>query len=173
MSDMSKEFIDNLYNGASSEVLSTILNRSMDENKRLGHTLETKFNTNGRIKMSNESDAITYLLSGNYFRHHFDRYQRFVLNFGEEKEPADYYDRYFNNTPNYRWSGKGAIGYIWAIVPGMYLDAWYQYDHNTISEVSKLYRLENLYESVTNGDTFGSSRNPGACNFSESVKFVA
>ena len=155
MSDMSKEFIDTLYNGASSEVLSTILNRSMDENKRLGHTLETKLNTNGKIKMPNESDAITYLLSGNYSRHHFDRYQRFVLNFGEEKEPADYYDRYFNNTPNYRWSGRGAIGYIWAIVPGMYLDAWYQYDHNTIHEVSKLYRLENLYESVANGDTFG------------------
>ena len=155
MSDMSKEFIDILYNGASSEVLSTILNRSMDENKRLGHTLETKLNTNGKIKMPNESDAITYLLSGNYSRHHFDRYQRFVLNFGEEKEPADYYDRYFNNTPNYKWSGRGAIGYIWAIVPGMYLDAWYQYDHNTIREVSKLYRLENLYESVANGDTFG------------------
>ncbi len=155
MSDMSKEFIDNLYNGASSEVLSTILNRSMDENKRLGHTLETKLNTNGKIKMPNESGAITYLLSGNYSRHHFDRYQRYVLNFGEEKEPSDFSDRYFDNTPNYKWSGKGAIGYIWAIVPGMYLDAWYQYDHNTISEVSKLYRLENLYESVTNGDTFG------------------
>ena len=37
----------------------------------------------------------------------------------------------------------------------MYLDAWYQYDHNTIREVSKLYRLENLYESVANGDAFG------------------
>lgn len=155
IADVSKEFIDNLYNGASSEVLSTILNRSMDENKKLGHTLETNLYANGKVKMPNESDAVTYLLSGNYYRHHFDRFQRYVLNFGEEEEPADYSDRYFDKTPNYRWSGRGALGYIWAMMPGMFLDTWYQFDHSTIREVSKLYRLENLYESVANGNTFG------------------
>ncbi len=153
--NIGKEFIDNLYNGASSEVLASILNRNTDENKRLGHTLETKLSTNGKIKMPNDADAVTYLVSGNYSRHHFDRYQRYVLNFGENKEPTDYSDRYFDNTPNYNWSGRGAIGYIWAIMPGMFLDSWYQFDHNTIREVSKLYRLENLYESVANGDAFG------------------
>ncbi|MCM1141173.1 MAG: outer membrane beta-barrel family protein [Muribaculum sp.] len=153
--NIGKEFIDNLYNGASSEALANILNRNIDENKRLGHTLETKLSANGKIKMQNDADAVTYLMSGSYSRHHFDRYQRYVLNFGEEKEPAYYSDRYFDNTPNYKWSGRGAIGYIWAIIPGMYLDSWYQFDHNTIHEVSKLYRLENMYESVANGNAFG------------------
>jgi len=153
--NIGKEFIDNLYNGASSEVLANILNRNIDENKRLGHTLETNLSANGKIKMPNDADAVTYLVSGNYSRHHFDRYQRYMLNFGENKEPADYSDRYFDNTPNYNWSGRGAIGYIWAIMPGMYLDSWYQFDHNTIREVSKLYRLENMYESMAKGNTFG------------------
>lgn len=117
--NMGKEFIDNLYNGASSEVLATILNRNTDENKRLGHTLETNFSANGKIKMPNDFDAITYLVSGKYFRHHFDRYQRYMLNLEENMEPADYQDRYFDNTPNYKWTGQGAVGYIWAIMPAM------------------------------------------------------
>lgn len=37
----------------------------------------------------------------------------------------------------------------------MYLDSWYQFDHNTICEVSKLYRLENIYETVVGGNAFG------------------
>lgn len=153
--NVGKEFLDDLYNGASTEVLTTVLNRNKDDNKRLGHTLETNLSANGKIKMHNDVDAVTYLVSGNYSRHHFDRYQRYMLNFGENKEPADFSDRYFDNTPNYKWSGRGAIGYIWAIMPGMYLDSWYQFDHNTIHEVSKLYRLENMYESVANGNAFG------------------
>lgn len=153
--NVGKEFIDKLYNGASSEVLATVLNRNTDDNKRLGHTLETKLSVNGKIKMQNDADAVTYLVSGNYSRHYFDRYQRYVLNFGENKEPADYSDRYFDNTPNYNWSGRGAVGYIWAIMPGMYLDSWYQFDHSTIREVTKLYRLENIYETVVSGNAFG------------------
>lgn len=153
--NISKEFIDNLYDGASLEALANILNRNTDENKRLGHTLETKLYANGKIKMPNEADAVTYLVSGSYSRHHLDRYQKYMLNFGENLEPADFSDRHFDNTPNYKWSGTGAIGYIWAIMPGMYLDSWYQLDHSTIREVSKLYRLENMYESVANGNTFG------------------
>lgn len=103
--NIGKEFIDNLYNGASSEVLATVLNRNTDDNKRLGHTLETKLSANGKIKMQNDADAVTYLVSGSYSRHHFDRHQRYMLNFGENMEPADYSDRYFDNTPNYKWSG--------------------------------------------------------------------
>lgn len=47
------------------------------------------------------------------------------------------------------------MGYIWAIMPGMYLDSWYKFDHNTIREVSKLYCLENMYETIANGSAFG------------------
>lgn len=145
--DPGKDFIDNLYKGVSSEALSSILNRSLDHNKRLGHSMETNISVNGKIKMHNDVDAIAYLISGNYNRHHFDRFQRYILNFGSTMTPSDHFDRYFDNTPNYQWSGKGALGYIWAIRPGMFLDLSYEYEHKYAHEVSNLYRLENLYDS--------------------------
>lgn len=152
---MSKEFIDKLYDGASNEVLAAILNRNIDENKRSGYSLEASLSANGKIKMPNDIDAVTYLVSGNYTRQHNDRYQRYVLNFGEDREPIDYSDRYFDNTPNYKWTGRGAVGYIWSIMPGMYLDSWYQFDHNTLHEESKLYQLHNMYDYMANSSTFG------------------
>ncbi|MCM1452772.1 MAG: outer membrane beta-barrel family protein [Clostridium sp.] len=153
--NINKDFIDKLYEGASAEVLASILNRNTDENKNLGHSMDAAVFANGKVKMPNDADAVTYLVSGNYARRHFDRYQRYVLNFGGDPTPADFADRHFDNTPNYKWTGRGAIGYIWAIMPGMYLDAWYQFDHATLQESSKLYQIENAHDDAANGQAFG------------------
>lgn len=153
--DAGKNFIDNLYNGSSAEVLATIINRNLDDNKRLGHMIDAGLSANGKIKMHNDADALTYLVSGNYKRHHFDRYQRYILNFGANPAPASYTNRYFDETPNYEWTGKGAAGYIWAIRPGMFLDSWYEYEHKYTHEVSDLYRLENMHSSVFEGQSLG------------------
>ncbi len=150
-----KEFIDKLYDNASTEVPASILNRNKDDNKRLGHRIETDLTANGKKKMHNDADAFTYLVSGNYKCQHLDRFQRYVLNFGPNPTPADFFDRYFDDTPNYEWAGKGALGYIWSIRPGMFLDSWYEYRHIYKHEVSNLYRLENLYTQVPEGQPLG------------------
>lgn len=153
--NISKDFIDNLYDGASASTLAEILNRNRDDNKRLGHSINAGLLANGKIMMPNKADALTYLVSGGYDRHHFDRFQKYVLNFGSDPTPADYSDRYFDDTPNYQWKGKGTVGYIWAIMPGMYLNTWYAYERNYVHEVSDLYRLENMYNSVIEGQSSG------------------
>lgn len=153
--DMGKDFIDYLYKGVSDDVLASILNRNKDDNKRLGHSIDASLSANGKVKLHNDADALTYLISGNYKRHHYDRFQRYMLSFGDNPTPADYYDRYFDDTPNYRWTGKGAVGYIWAIRPGMFLDSWYEYEHKYAHEVSDLYRLENLYNSLREDHPLG------------------
>lgn len=153
--DAGKDFIDNLYDGASAEVLASILNRKKDDNKRLGHSIDAELSSNGKIKMRNDADAVTYLVSGNYRRHHFDRYQSYVLNFGADSKPADYFNRHYDNSPNYDWSGKGAVGYIRAIRPGMFMDAWYEYEHRHAHEISDLYRLEKLYGSFPERQSTG------------------
>ena len=147
--DMGKDFIDNLYKGASTEVLASILNRSIDDSKRLGHNIGANFFSNGKFKIHNDADAITYLVKGDYKRQHYNQFQRYTINFGNEATPAQYSDRYFDNTPNYSWSGTGAVGYIWAIKGGLFLDTWYQYQHSASREVSDLYRLDNLYGSIS------------------------
>lgn len=153
--DTDKDFIDNLYNGAPAEVLASVLNRNKDDNKRIGHRIDASLSANSKIKMRNDADAMTYLVTGNYKRNHFDRFQKFILNFGANPTPVNYSNRYFNDTPNYQWSGKWAAGYIWAIRPGMFLDSWYEYEHKYTHEVSELYRLENMYESVHEGQSLG------------------
>lgn len=149
--DMGKDFINNLYDGASAGVLASIVNRNKDDNKRLGHSMEASLSASSKIKLHNDADAMTYLISGNYRRHHYDKFQRYILNFGNNPTPSDYYDRYFDNSPNYQWTGKGAVGYIWAIRPGMFLNSWYQYEHKYSHEVSDLYRLENIYDFLPEG----------------------
>ncbi|MEZ3576174.1 MAG: outer membrane beta-barrel family protein [Muribaculaceae bacterium] len=139
-----KDFLDNLYNGTFTEVLASILNRYKDDNKRLGHRVDAAMTANGKIKMHNDADAVTCLVSANYNRQHLDKTQRYVLNFGSNPTPADFFDRYFDDTPNYELAAKGALGYIWAIRPGMFLDSWYEYRHNYRHEVSDLYRFENM-----------------------------
>lgn len=153
--DMGKDFIDNIYNGASGDVIASILNRSKDENKRLGHSIEAGLTGSSKVKLHNDADALTYLISVNYRRHHYDKFQRYILNFGDNPTPSDYYDRYFDNTPNCQWTGKGAVGYIWAIRPGMFLDSWYEYEHKYSHEVSDLYRLESIYDSMQEGYPLG------------------
>ena len=146
--DAGKDFIDNLYHGAPAEVLASILNRNIDDSKRHGHSIDASVWSNGKFKLPNDADAITYLLSGKYKRHHFDRYQRYILNFGADPTPSDHFDRYFDDTPDYRWSATGAVGYIWAAAAGMFLDSWYQYDRTYSREVSNLYRLENIFDAA-------------------------
>ena len=65
-----KDFLDNLYNGTFTEVLASILNRYKDDNKRLGHRVDAAMTANGKIKMHNDADAVTCLVSANYNRHH-------------------------------------------------------------------------------------------------------
>lgn len=153
--DAGKDFVDSLYNKAPGELLATTLNRNKDDNKRLGHSLDAGLTANGKIKMPNDVDAVTYLVSGNYKGHHFDRFQRYTLNFGSDPTPTDHYDRYFDDTPNYRWSGIGEIGYIWAVRPGMFLTSAYRYNRVYNREVSDLYRLEDIYDSMAEGRLLG------------------
>ncbi len=153
--NVGKEFIDNLYTGASTEVLRSILNRNLNDEKRIGHTTDVGLFSNGKFKMHNDADAFTYFLNGGYKGQSTDVFQKYKVNFRDNANYADYSDRYFDNSPNYKWSGTAAVGYIFGIVPGLYLDTWYQYEQFYTREVSELYRLENLYGSVSEEKPLG------------------
>lgn len=153
--EIGKDFIDNLYTGASADVLRSILNRNLNDEKRLGHTTDVSLFSNGKLKIHNEADALTYLINGSYKKQSEDVFQKYRVNFRDNAESADYSDRYFDNSPNYKWTGSAAVGYIFGIIPGLFLDTWYQYEQFYTREVSELYRLENLYGSVTEEKPLG------------------
>ncbi len=153
--NVNKEFIDNLYKGATADVLRSILNRNLNDDKRLGHDAYATVSSNGKIKLHNDADAFTYFIAGDYENHDYKQFQKYKLNYGDNPEYADYSDRYFDNSPNYKWKGTGALGYIFGILPGLTLDTWYQFEHTFIHEVSDLYRLENIYGTATENNPLG------------------
>lgn len=155
LQEVNKEFVDNLYKGASSEVLRSILNRTLDDKKRLGHDTYANLSSNGKFKLHNEADAFSYSIAGEYENHDYREFQKYRLNFKDNPEYADYSDRYFDNTPNYKWKGSGALGYVFAILPELILDTWYQYEHTFLREVSDLYRLENIYGTANEDKPLG------------------
>ncbi len=146
--NLDQEFLSSVYSSDNSGILSSLINRNIEREKETGHSIEAKLYANGKAKLANGTDAISYLLSGNYLRNDFDRFQRFMLNFGDRPDPADQADRYFRNRPDYRWNAKGALGYIWLISQNLSADMYYQIDHNTSREVSDLFRLDLLYSQI-------------------------
>lgn len=153
--DVTKSSVDNLYCDGQDGILRSILNRNLNDTKRLGHDIEGNLSLRGKVKMKNDADAISYFGFINYKGNNYEKFQRYRLNFGNNPEYADYSDRYFDNTPDYKISGAASLGYVWAMAKGMFLDAWYQYDAVKTHEVSELYRLENIYGTANSDKPLG------------------
>lgn len=150
-SNVDYDFLDAVYSNAGADVIASILNRNKEQSKRRGHSLHTNLWSNGKFLLPNGTDAITYLVSGDYNRYHYNRFQRFELNFGSDPKPAEYTDRYYRNRPDYSSNAKAALGYVVALMPGMHIDTYYTFDRTYRHAVSDLFRLETLYDG-TYGD---------------------
>ena len=141
-----KEFVDNIFNGTTSDVLSSLINRYLEDNKKEGHSLDASLKANGIFKMPNGIDGVNYRINGSYNRSHFNKFQDYTLNFGNNPTPAQQFNRHFDDTPNYKWVGEGALGYILSLKSGMSLTMTYEYKQEQSREVSKLYSFDNLSE---------------------------
>lgn len=142
------DFISSVYKSSSPEKIASLINRHIDKGKEQGHSINGKLQANGKVKMPNGTDAVSYLISGDYRRKHFDRFQRFMINFGDDPEPADKADRYFRNRPDYEWNASGALGYIWVVSRNLTADLYYKVDHKSLREASDLFRLDRLYDDM-------------------------
>ncbi|MCI9607306.1 MAG: outer membrane beta-barrel protein [Muribaculaceae bacterium] len=143
-SNADKNFVDDIFNGATSDVLSSLINRYIEDNTMAGHSLDASLKTNGIFKMPNGIDGISYRLNGSYNRNHYNKFQDYTLNFGNNPTPAQQYSRHYDDTPNYKWVCEGALGYILSLKSGMSLTTTYEYSHEQTREVSNLYSIENL-----------------------------
>lgn len=152
--EMDAALIHDLYSGLFAEQASSTLNRNLQENVNKGHKLKGSLFSNGKILIGKEGDALTYLVSGNYTRPKYDAFERFSINYGDNPESAQRADRYFQNHPDNSYELRGAVGYIHTFSPSLLLDAYYEYDHNTIRESSSLFRLERIHDQTTE-DPFG------------------
>lgn len=145
--DVSREFIYNLYSGASSQVLSALLNRSLSIMRLKGDTSKGALSLDGKRK-TNQTDAISWSLSGDYTGRKYDRNEDFAINFGEDPKPTDSDSRLFKNHPDHKLSLSGSLGYIVGVRPGLVIGADYRYSRESSLTTSDLFRAENIYASL-------------------------
>ncbi len=145
--DVSKDFIYNLYSGASTDVIASLLNRSLSMTRLKGHTSKGALSLSGKRK-TNETDAFTWMAGGDYTGRKFDRNEDFAINFGDDPKPTDSDSRYFRNHPDHKMNISGAAGYIVGVRPGFYVGATYSYARESSLATSDLFRAENIYSSL-------------------------
>lgn len=153
--DMNKDFIDAIFSNSTAGVLESLINRNLNERSRYGHTMTADVFSNGKFKLPNETDALSYLLSYTYGRKHYNDRERYLLNFGSDQTAAEYADRHYANHPDYNWRAKGSFGYVWNVSRGLFLDMYYTYQRYHSRSVSDLYSAENYNEASGGGLTAG------------------
>lgn len=149
--DVDRDFIDAIFSNSTAGVLESLINRNLNERSRYGHTMTADVFSNGKFKLPNETDALSYLLSYTYGRKHFNDRERYLLNFGSDRTAAQYADRHYANHPDYNWRAKGAFGYVWNVSRGLFLDMYYTYQRYHSRSVSDLYSAENYNEASGGG----------------------
>lgn len=159
--DVSREFIDNLYSGASSDVIASLLNRSLSLTRLKGQTSKGALSLSGKRK-TNETDALNWSAGGDYTGRKFDRNEDFAINFGEDPRPTDSESRYFRNHPDHNLNLSAALGYIMGVRPGLFVGATYSYGRESSLATSDLFRAENIYSSLAES---GSAVLPSLAEF--------
>lgn len=149
--DVDRDFIDAIFSNSTAGVLESLINRNLNERSRYGHTMTADAFSNGKFKLPNETDALSYLLSYTYGRKHYNDRERYLLNFGSDRTSAQYADRHYANHPDYNWRAKGAFGYVWNVSRGLFLDMYYTYQRYHSRSVSDLYSAENYNEASGGG----------------------
>lgn len=149
--DVDRDFIDAIFSNSTAGILESLINRNLNERSRYGHTMTADAFSNGKFKLPNETDALSYLLSYTYGRKHYNDRERYLLNFGSDNTAAEYADRHYANHPDYNWRAKGAFGYVWNVSRGLFLDMYYTYQRYHSRSVSDLYSAENYNEASGGG----------------------
>ena len=153
--DVDRDFIDGIFNNSTGGVLESLINRNLNDRSNNGHSMMANIWSNGKFKLPNETDALTYLASYTYNRKHFSDRERYLLNFGTDQSATQFADRHYANHPDYNWRAKGSFGYIWNVSRGVYLDMYYTYQRYHSRSVSDLFRAENYNEATQGGLTAG------------------
>ncbi|MDE6290160.1 MAG: hypothetical protein K2M16_01375, partial [Muribaculaceae bacterium] len=145
--DIDRSFLEGIYSGDSRQVLSSMINRNVNDTYSKGNNEWFNIWTNGKRKV-NSTDAISYLLAYTYDRKHNTMDESLILNYGDERDPAVNERRHNDVNPDRSWSAKGSLGYVWAITRNLHADIYYEYQRSSKHTVSHLYRAEGYLEQA-------------------------
>lgn len=145
--DIDRSFLEGIYSGDSRQVLSSMINRNVNDMEESGNNEYFNIWSNGKRKV-NSTDAVTYLLAYTYDRKHTTMDETLLLNYGDDPLPVLDERRHNDVKPDSRWVAKGSVGYVWAISRTLYADIYYEYQRSSRHTVSRLYREEGYLEQA-------------------------
>ena len=164
--DVSSDFIRHIYEGGDHSVLADVLNRSISEDRRKGHSLSTGMDLWQGFKLPGMWDMVTLKLFGKYDNSHDERFNHYDINFGQDPQPARTANRYFKNYPDFGSNLGAEVTYAHLLTRGMTVKFSYRYDHNYRKETSDLFLLDGDVESV---DDFLFGKLPSALDYESTL----
>lgn len=174
LQDVTSEMIQNIFNGTHASAVESMLNRELRQQLNKGHNLNAKLWSNGRFRLKTGlMQSFSYMVSGSYTRNHYDGFNRFGINLGNNAEFTEASDRYLKNHPDYNSNIKAAAGYQVLPTRNLALDINYEYSHNERKTTSDLYRLDQLYGDIEKNEIgYLPSYNEYFSTFDPSLSYV-
>ena len=174
LQDVTSEMIRNIFDGTYTSAVGSMLNRELREQLNKGHNLNAKLRSEGGFRLKTGlMQSISYLISGSYTRNHYNGFNRFGINLGNDAEFTETSDRYLKNHPSYNYNIKAGAGYQVYPTRILALDIKYEYSHNERKATSDLYRLDQLYGDIDNNEIgFLPSYNEYLSTFDPSLSYI-
>jgi hypothetical protein len=146
-SDIQNITFDALMSGAGNTTFgytSELINRTVNDNLNQAKTLTAGITADSRVKVNSSSDILRLGIFGNYNNLRNDRFNRYLIEYGEHPENNLYLDRYFNNRPNHNSRLGATVGYNRRLAEGISLELTYRYTHSVRKASSVLYNLHEI-----------------------------
>lgn len=174
LQNVTSEMIRNLFDGSHVSAVESLLNRELRDQLDNGHNLNAKLWSKGRLRLKTGlMQALSYLISGSYFRISNDGFNRFGINLGNNPTFTEASDRYIKNHPNYNYNVKVSVGYSAMPTRNLAVDINYEYSHNEKKSTSDLYRLDQLYPGIGENEIgFLPSYNEYFSTFDPSLSYL-
>lgn len=144
--NVSSDMIRNIYSGELDSLRKTVINRYIQLNRINGHFLYGKAEFSQSINLPDGIGTITSRMQYQYRNRKEDRFERFDLNYGYDKNPAQTDNRYYKMRPQIFNFGEIQINFNRSIGKNSSLQVGYWYKHSYNRTSSELYRLELLDE---------------------------
>lgn len=163
--DVTTDFIRNIYSGDNAGALSSLINRNIEENRMMGHSLSTGTNLWQGFRLPGTNDMLVLNLVGEYNNRRDERFNHYDINFGQDPAPAQSANRYFKNFPDFDSDLSAELSYSRRLGSSAYLTLSYKFNHSYHKATSDLYSLGALDDV----DDFMLGKLPSAIDYELSL----
>lgn len=139
--DVTSQFITDIYSGNYNEALKAMLNRDVENNRTKGWGLRAGSKLWQGIKVPGTADLLEINIRGDYEKRHDERYERFDIDFNEDRTDGIHADRYYRNYPDFRSNVGADLGYTHKFSSRLSMGLKYRFSHHYAKETSWLYDL--------------------------------